>query len=76
MQIMTGESIFGTAGSNFDKSEVGFLTYHLSQGKTWMFVSAACILGLSILFMLVAAWKVNPMNTTTIRSSAGRKRKN
>ncbi len=34
MQIMRGESLFGTAGSNFSRQEVGFLTYHLSQGKT------------------------------------------
>ncbi|MDE7202911.1 MAG: ABC transporter permease [Lachnospiraceae bacterium] len=75
MQIMTGESIFGTAGSNFDRSEVGFLTYHLSQGKAWMFLSVACILCLSILFMIVAAWRVNPMNTTTIRTSGRKKTK-
>ncbi len=75
MQIMTGESLFGTAGSNFDRSEVGFLTYHLSQGKAWMFLSAACILCLSILFMIVAAWRVNPMNTTTIRTSGRKKTK-
>ncbi|MDE7415137.1 MAG: ABC transporter permease [Lachnospiraceae bacterium] len=75
MQIMTGESLFGTAGSNFDRGEVGFLTYHLSQGKAWMFLSAACILCLSILFMIVAAWRVNPMNTTTIRTSGRKKTK-
>lgn len=63
MQLMTGESAFGVAGSNFDKSEVGILTYQLSQGKAWMFLSAACILTLSILFMLAAAWRVNPMNS-------------
>ena len=70
MQLMTGESIFGQSGSNFLKNEVGFLTYHLSQGRTWMFLSAACILLLSILFLLAAAWKVNPMH-----SSSGRRRK-
>lgn len=63
MQIMTGESVFGSTGSNFTKNSVGFLTYHLSQGKTWMFVSAACILFLSFLFILAAAWKVNPMHS-------------
>lgn len=68
MQLMSGESVFG--GSDFAKDEVGFLTYHLAQGKTWMFVSAACILLLSFLLLLVAAWKVNPLN-----SSSGRKRK-
>ncbi len=70
MQIMTGVSLFGTEGSMFSTGDVGFLTYYLSQGKTWMFLSAACILILSILFMIVAAWRVNPMNT-----SGGIKRK-
>ncbi len=70
MQLMTGESLFGVSGSNFSKSEVGFITYNLSQGKAWLFLSAACILVLSVLFMLAAAWKVNPMH-----SSSGKKRK-
>ncbi len=70
MQLMTGESLFGVSGSNFSKSEVGFITYNLSQGKAWLFLSAACIWVLSVLFMLAAAWKVNPMH-----SSSGKKRK-
>lgn len=70
MQLMAGESIFGAAGSNFARDEVGFITYHLSQGRVWMFLSAACILLLSFLLLLAAAWKVNPMH-----SSSGRKRK-
>lgn len=70
MQLMAGESIFGEAGSNFSRSEVGFLTYHLSQGRVWMFLSAACIFLLAFLLLLAAAWKVNPMH-----SSSGRKRK-
>lgn len=75
MQLMTGESIFGGDGSsNFVQDEVGFLTYQLSQGKIWMFLSAACILMAAILFMIVAAWRVNPMNSTTVRPSTGRKR--
>ena len=64
MQVMTGESLFGTAGSNFSKNDVGIITYHLSQGKTWMFLSAGCILVLSLLFMLAAAWKINPMHSS------------
>lgn len=68
MQLMTSESIFG--GADFARNEVGFLTYHLSQGRTWMFVSAACICLLSFLLLLAAAWKVNPMH-----SSSGRRRK-
>ena len=69
MQLMTGESLFGEKGSSFARSEVGFLTYHLSQGKSWMFLSAACIFLLSVLFLLAAAWKVDPMH-----ASSGRKR--
>ena len=70
MQIMTGESVFGREGSSFDSADVGFLTYHLSQGKTWMFLSAACILAMAFLFMIGAAWRVNPMN-----ASGGKKEK-
>ncbi|MDE7233148.1 MAG: hypothetical protein K2N37_08775, partial [Lachnospiraceae bacterium] len=70
MQLMTGESLFGYVGSNFSRDEVGFLTYYLSQGKTWMFLSAICILLLSFLLLLAAAWKVNPMH-----DSSGRKRR-
>ena len=70
MQLMTGESLFGGESFSFLEDDVGFLTYHLSQGKTWMFLSAACIFLMSFLFLLAAAWKVNPMH-----SSSGRKRK-
>ena len=70
MQLMSGESLFGGSSTNFSKDDVGFLTYHLSQGKIWMFLSAACIFLLSVLLLLVAAWKVNPMH-----SSSGRRRK-
>lgn len=70
MQLMTGESIFGAGNFDFFTGEVGIVTYLLSQNKAWLFCSAACILMLSYLFMLVAAWKVNPMN-----SFAGRRRK-
>lgn len=70
MQLMTGESFFGASGSNFSRGEVGFITYYLSQGKVWLFLSAACIFILSFLFMLAAAWKVNPMH-----SSSGKRRK-
>ena len=71
MQLMTGESLFGAKGSNFSRSEVGFLTYHLSQCRTWMFLSAICILLLSFLLLLAAAWKVNPMHD----SSGGKRKK-
>ncbi|MCM1127881.1 MAG: ABC transporter permease [Lachnospiraceae bacterium] len=70
MQLMSGESIFGEAGSNFTRDEVGFFTYHLSQGRAWLFVSAACIFLLSLLLLLAAAWKVNPRH-----SSSGRRRR-
>ncbi len=64
--IMMGSSLLEEA--NFRTTDVGYITYYLAQGKVWMFVSAGCILLLSFLFMLLAAWKVNPMH-----SSAGRK---
>ena len=70
--LMMGESILGTnrsQGSTFTRNEVGLLTYALARGKVWMFVSAGCILLLSFLFMLLAAWKVNPMH-----ASSGRRR--
>lgn len=72
MQVMTGESLLGGEGSfhAFTQSQVGFLTYHLAQGKVWMFVSAACILLLSFCFVLLAAWRVNPLH-----ASSGRRRK-
>lgn len=72
MHMMTGESIFGmdrNLGGTFARNEVGLLTYVLARGKVWMFVSAGCILLLSFLFMLLAAWKVNPMH-----SGSGRRR--
>ena len=65
-------SLFGAAGSNFNRKEVGFFTYYLSQGKSWMFLSAACILSLAVLFMLVAAWKVNPMHSLSKNNSRSR----
>lgn len=70
MLLMTGESAFGGSGFSFAKGDVGIITYYLAQGRVWMFLSAGCILLLSFLLLLMAAWKVNPMH-----SSAGKKRK-
>lgn len=66
MLVMTGTSLFS---GKLGKSDVGFITYALSRNMTWMFLSAACILMLSFLFMLAAAWRVNPLN-----SSGGKKK--
>ena len=70
MHIISETSILGGVSHAFTKDQVGFITYHLAQGKLWMFVSAACILLLSFGFMLLAAWKINPLH-----ASSGRKRK-
>lgn len=72
MLVMTGNSLFGGPWSehSFNIGDVGFFTYTLSQGSLWLFVSAACILLLSVVFMLIAAWKINPLH-----ASSGRKRK-
>ena len=63
MQVMTGESILGSTGeSNFIKTEVGYLTYCFTYGKVWVFLSAGCILLLAFLFMLIAAWRIDPLS--------------
>lgn len=61
MILMTGESLL--SDTPFGRTEVGLLTYGLTHGQIWIYVSATCILLLSVVFMLVAAWKVNPMNS-------------
>ena len=74
--MMMGESILGmdgNQGATFDRNEVGLLTYALARGKVWMFVSAGCILLLSFLFMLLAAWKVNPMHAGSERKRSKKK---
>ncbi len=71
MQIMTGNSIL--ADTPFSTSDVGSITYALTHGKVWMFVSAGCILLLSVVFMLVAAWKVNPMHSSSGRRKSKKK---
>ena len=67
VHVMTGKPFMEGAS----RSDVGFLTYHLAQGKVWMFTSASCIVLLSFIFLMLAAWKVNPLH-----ASAGRKRRN
>lgn len=61
MQMMTGESVFG---GNLTRNYVGVVTYHLAQGKVWMFTSAGCIILLAFLFMAAAAWIINPMHSS------------
>ncbi len=70
MLVMTGDSLMGGEGHAFTENEVGFLTYHLAQGRVWMLVSAVCILLMSFIFMLLAAWRVNPLH-----ASSGRRRR-
>lgn len=67
--MMMGESIFGMERGTFSQSDVGPITYTLAHGKVWMFTSAGCILLLAFLFMVLAAWKVNPLH-----SNSGRRR--
>lgn len=61
MLVMTGDSLF--TGNTFSKTDVGFVTYALIQSHLWIFVSGLAIVCLSFLFMLIAAYKVNPMNS-------------
>ncbi len=64
MHMLVGESAM-TEVYDYGSSDVGIITYTLASGKIWVFTSAACILGLSVVFMLLAAWRVNPMNAPT-----------
>jgi len=66
--MMTGETLINDI--SFSRKDVGFITYHLTQSDLWVYVSAAAILLLSVVFMLIAAWKENPMN-----ARGGKKRK-
>lgn len=66
--IMTGNSLINAM--SVTKKDVGLLSYYLMNSDMWVYVSAAAILALSVLFMAIAAWKVNPMN-----SRGGKKRK-
>lgn len=66
LNILTGRSLFSSY-FNIGRNDVGIITYTLAQEKVWMFASAACILILSLLFMLAAAWKVNPMHSSGSR---------
>lgn len=69
MHMLTDENaIF--SNTPFPRKSIGAISYFLMQGKRWMFASAICILLLSFGFMLLAAWKVNPMH-----SSKGKRRK-
>ena len=75
MHIMSGYSLLGD--KPFSQSDVGVITYWLtSHGKLWMFVSAGCILLLAFVFLLLAAWKVNPMNSGSGRLSRKKKKEN
>lgn len=76
MQVMTGESILGSTGeSNFIKTEVGYLTYCFTYGKVWVFLSAGCILLLAFLFMLIAAWRIDPLSAAAERKPVKKKSK-
>ncbi|MCH5257073.1 MAG: ABC transporter permease subunit [Lachnospiraceae bacterium] len=73
MQMMSEESLFSMGNRIFSRNQIGIITYYLSNGKIWMFVSAGCILLLSFLFMACSAWKINPMNSNPGRRSGKKK---
>lgn len=72
-KIMTGYTIMT---DNFDKDDVGAITYWLSRDNRWVYVSGVCILLLSIAFMLIAAWKVNPMHAGNGKRPGKKDKKN
>lgn len=75
MLTMTGQSLL--SGTNtFGKNDVGAITYWLVENELWVYVSAGCILILTLVFMLMAAWKVNPMHTSGGRKKSKKKKEN
>ncbi|MCM1262832.1 MAG: ABC transporter permease [Butyrivibrio sp.] len=71
--IMAGTSLFGTADwstSGFVSDEVGILTFALARGRLWMYASAVCIILMSLMFMLAAAWKVNPIHASSVKKKS------
>lgn len=62
MLLMTGETMFN---GTISKGDAGIVTYMLSHYNLWIYVSAGCMLLVSFLFMLMAAWKVNPLHSGT-----------
>lgn len=75
MLTMTGESLL-SGNYAFRKDDVGAITYWLMQKELWVYISAGCILILSIVFMLMAAWKVNPMHASGGRKPGKKKKEN
>lgn len=75
MLTMTGQSLL--SGTNtFGKNDVGAITYWLVKNELWVYVSAVCILILTVVFMLLASWKVNPMHTSGGRKPGKKKKEN
>lgn len=68
MLIMTGNTLMDELSPS--RKDVGLISYYLFQGDMWLVASAICMIVMSVIFMLIAAWKVNPMN-----SFGGRKKK-
>lgn len=57
MLAMTGDSLFsGELSGNF-----GFFTDLLSHGPLWCILSGVCMLGMSFLFILLAAKQIDPL---------------
>lgn len=74
MLLMTGESLLGAEGFTFDKGNAGIITRLLSYDQIWIYASAVSILLLSLIFMLAAAWKVNPLHSSGSRKKTKRVR--
>lgn len=73
MEIMTGESIFGSlidTSSLWAKGPIGFVT----TGHRWMAVSSALFIAVSVLFLFLAARRIDPLRRRADRWK-GKKRK-
>lgn len=58
MLSIRGYSFF--SGDRFDSSD-GFFTQLFAHGSLWCILSGVCLLGLSLLFMYLAARKIDPL---------------
>jgi ABC-type transport system involved in multi-copper enzyme maturation permease subunit len=71
---MIGESLLSSG--NIYNDDVGAVTYWIVSNDLWIYISAICILLLSFVFMLLAAWKVNPMHSSGGRKPGKKKKEN
>jgi len=72
--VMMGESLL--SNNSITGNDAGAVTYWIVHNELWIYISGVCILLLSFVFMLIAAWKVNPMHSSGGRKPGKKKKEN